>query len=205
MGKSTAGGWSLDAGSRSRRKRDAGCRLLLRSFHSHQPTRREVREVIGNGGKCRGGRALPERLFGWEPEVGLAIERRRGTVEIARELDQRGLREADLLLESLDEREMLLGVVLLERGGILGGVVDHGDGPHERLQGRGGSADSKESIEQRCREYLWVEFATVEGAARSRAGEPDLGRAEEHLVNPVEVSVVALKNLVEGRAVVAGG
>src|SRR6185437_11093371 len=190
MGKSTAGGWSLDAGSRSRRKRDAGCRLLLRSFHSHQPTRREVREVIGNGGKCRGGRALPERLFGWEPEVGLAIERRRGTVEIARELDQ---------------REMLLGVVLLERGGILGGVVDHGDGPHERLQGRGGSADSKESIEQRCREYRGVEFAAVEGAARSRAGEPDLGRAEEHLVNPVEVSVVALKNLVEGRAVVAGG
>ena len=45
----------------------------------------------------------------------------------------------------------------------------------------------------------------MEGSSGLRAGQPDLGRAEEQRIDLVEVAVVALEDVVERRAVVARG
>ncbi len=52
-------------------------------------------------------------------------------------------------------------------------------------------------------EDVGVEVPRVKGASGFRTREPDLGRAEEQRIDLVEVAFVALKDLVEGRAVVA--
>src|SRR5665647_1010150 len=61
---------------------------------------------------------------------------------------------------------------------------------------------SRSLFQERAPQYLGVEQPAVEGFPRGRAGEPDLGGAEEHLVDLVKVSVVFLERLVERRAVV---
>src|SRR4029453_6235634 len=64
---------------------------------------------------------------------------------------------------------------------------------------------SRTLVEERFAQHVGVETAGVEGLSARCAGQPYLGGTEQQRVDLVEVVVVALEDVVEGRAVVERG
>src|SRR5688572_30316581 len=64
-----------------------------------------------------------------------------------------------------------------------------------------GAAAPSVPVQRRAQDF-GIDAARVEGASSDRAGDPHLGRAEQHRVDLIEVVVVALEDVVERRAVV---
>src|ERR1700682_2576331 len=60
------------------------------------------------------------------------------------------------------------------------------------------------ALEERREQHVRVEPPGVKRPPARRAAEADLGGAEEHRVDLIEVVIVALEDVVEGRAVVGG-
>src|SRR6476661_3926471 len=58
-------------------------------------------------------------------------------------------------------------------------------------------------VVQRGVENFGVEPSCMKGAAGFGAGQPHFGRAEEQGIDLVEITLIPLKDLVEGRAIVA--
>src|SRR4051794_27144867 len=107
----------------------------LHSDQSVQSTRGELSEIVGNFLETGSGHALLECFSRREVELGLTIARWGRAIEIRVELGQLRTVKADLVLVGGDEREVSVGIVALERGRVLRGLVDYRDNCRRSIGG----------------------------------------------------------------------
>src|SRR5690349_21678764 len=149
--------------------------------HAEEPTGGEALEVVTHRFEPRRGHALLERVHVVEVELRLPIERGLLAVERAGELGELRLGEADLLLLRAYQGQVLLRVVLLERGRALGLLVDDG---HDRLRGRrcrGGGRGGRSRVGRRRFGSLVRGLAAGRGE-HHRGNQPH--RGPSHLLAP---------------------
>src|SRR5690349_20997638 len=102
------------------------CRLLMLADEAGEAAGGEVLEVAAYFLEAGGRETLLQLVHRAEAQLGLAILRRLGPVEVGLEPGEVGPGEADLLLHRGHQRQVLGGIVRLELRRVLGRVVDDG-------------------------------------------------------------------------------
>src|SRR6185312_2263973 len=106
--------------------------------HSGEAAGGKVGQVVGNLLKARGGHPFFEVVHRVEIQLSLPVERWLLAVGGGGELGEVGPHESNLLLVGLHQRKVGAGIVLLERGGVLGLVVEHRHDGHGSSRSRRG-------------------------------------------------------------------